>query len=152
MAKKKINKKSVLLKSLVAITLLSAMLLSNLLGLSNAEYFKTFAKDLDLEMAPDLNWEYYLYQSKSTTDGAHSPQNGVYSTSNSFTQTIIIGPNSSALRSTQTTVDNIVYNYNTTNKTYQTKELTSSLKTEDYGYAKDFYNTTTHTEIGRAHV
>ena len=65
------KKRNVLLKSLVALTLLSAMIVSAFLGTSNAEYLKTLKKKLDLEMTPDLDFAYRLYVNGASTTGVY---------------------------------------------------------------------------------
>lgn len=85
------KKRNVLLKSLVALTLLSAMIVSALLGTSNAEYFKTLKKKLDMEIIPDRNLEYYLYDADDRLGGIYSPETGVYKNAESFDQFIIPG-------------------------------------------------------------
>ena len=85
------KKRNVLLKSLVALTLLSAMIVSALLGTSNAEYFKTLKKKLDLEMTPDLNLSYYLYDAVDRESSTYSAETGVYKNSESFDQWIVTG-------------------------------------------------------------
>lgn len=65
------KKRNVFLKSLVAITLLSAMIVSAFLGTSNAEYLKTLKKKLDMEMTPDLDFAYRLYVNGASTTGVY---------------------------------------------------------------------------------
>lgn len=81
------KKKQIFLKTIVAITLLSAMLVSAFLGTSNAEYFKSLNKTLSLEMKPDLNLSYYLKHSPKRDDKLEVVR-GTYKTSSGFTQLI----------------------------------------------------------------
>ena len=60
MKKTKKIKISFVLKTIVVLIALSAMLINALLGVSKAEYFKSFSKKLDLEVSPDLSFQYYL--------------------------------------------------------------------------------------------
>ena len=89
--------KGVLLKSLVAITLFSAMMVSTFLGTSNAEYFKTLKKNLDMEMMPDLGLEYYLVDANREGEtGNHGSEvyyekTGVYKNAKNILQHISIG-------------------------------------------------------------
>lgn len=87
-------KKRVFLKILVAITVLTSILLSSLLGVSKAEYFKELSSStLSLEAEPDLSFRYYLYDCDSidAPSGAYSGEWGVYPTSKTFKQRIIVG-------------------------------------------------------------
>ena len=95
------KKKQIFLKTIVAITLLSAMLVSAFLGTSNAEYFKSLNKTLSLEMKPDLNLSYYLKDSEHT-----SGTTGTYKNANSFTQVIIPG---NGTKATEITSKNVYY-------------------------------------------
>lgn len=81
------KKKQIFLKTIVAITLLSAMLVSAFLGTSNAEYFKSLNKTLSLEMKPDLNLSYYLKHSPDRNKTLKEVY-GTYKTSSGFTQLI----------------------------------------------------------------
>ena len=84
------KKKQIFLKTIVAITLLSAMLVSAFLGTSNAEYFKSLNKTLSLEMKPDLNLSYHLRHYPSL-NGTRNNENGTYKDSKKFTQEICVG-------------------------------------------------------------
>ena len=87
-------KKRVFLKILVAITVLTSILLSSLLGVSKAEYFKELSSStLSLEAEPDLSFRYYLYDCASidAPSGSYSGEWGVYPTSKTFKQRIIVG-------------------------------------------------------------
>ena len=95
------KKKQIFLKTIVAITLLSAMLVSAFLGTSNAEYFKSFKKTLSLEMKPDLNLSYYLYDADRHTDDSNTKEvdesksykgeYGTYKNAGNFVQKIVVG-------------------------------------------------------------
>ena len=89
---------AVLLKTAVVLLVLSAMLLSAMLGVTKAEYFKTLSKKLDLELMPDLALEYYLYDAnpKGSTVGnnestTYHVKTGVYKNSKSILQPIAVG-------------------------------------------------------------
>ena len=90
MKKNKKNKKSaqykvsIVLRTLVVLTILSAILLSTLFGVTNAEYFKIFSKNLDLEAKPDLMFQYYLYD--ATLDSNKVPTS-TYSGKQALTET-----------------------------------------------------------------
>lgn len=89
-----IMKKRVFLKILVAITVLTSILLSSLLGVSKAEYFKELSSPtLSIEAEPDLSFRYYLYDCDSidAPSGSYSGKWGVYPTSKTFKQRIIVG-------------------------------------------------------------
>ena len=90
------KKLKVLLRVLIALTLLTTIILTTLLGVTKAEYYKSFKKKIDLEMSPDLKLEYYLYDSKSNDSTEYSAERGSYENGRSFTQTIIIGKNSAS--------------------------------------------------------
>ena len=100
--------KGVLLKSLVAITLFSAMMVSTFLGTSNAEYFKTLKKKLDLEMTPDLNLSYYLYDADAHDGSACSEETGVYKDAENILQKIVVG--TADPKPVQNRIGNTVYN------------------------------------------
>ena len=85
------KKRAILLRTLVVLILLTTMILSTLLGVTKAEYFKSFKKKLDLEMSPDMKLEYYLYDSNGTTVTTFKSTNDTYKSSKSFKQQIIIG-------------------------------------------------------------
>ena len=107
--KKHFSKRRLFLKILVVLTVLSSILVSSLLGVSKAEYFKSISKKLDLEIKPDLMLEYYLYDSTTTTSTAASDltvEKGVYKNAESFTQKIIIGQQST--QKLQNTADSSV--------------------------------------------
>ena len=89
---------AVLLKTVVVLLVLSAMLLSAMLGVTKAEYFKSFKKKLDLEAMPDLVFEYYLVDAnpKGEISGNHGSdtyyeKNGVYKNAESILQHIAVG-------------------------------------------------------------
>lgn len=71
-------KKKSLLITLVALTLLSSMLLSSILGVTKAEYFKTLSKKLDFEVMPDMiagsNNLAYNFSLTTTNVTVYSPQ------------------------------------------------------------------------------
>ena len=85
------------LKILVAIMLLTSIIITTLFSTTNAEFFKSFNKKLDLELVPDLRLQYYLRDSISTSAGSGSDQfnkkYGYYDTAEGFSQTIVIGKN-----------------------------------------------------------
>ena len=83
--------KRILFKALVALVVLSSILLSSLLSVTNAEYLKTISKTLEVEVSPDLKLEYYLYDADSVSGTAYSGTTGLYENSKSFSQEIIIG-------------------------------------------------------------
>lgn len=87
------KKKQIFLKTIVAITLLSAMLVSLLLGMTNAEYLKSLSKKFDIELKPDLMLEYYLLDADTITSAYanYNPERGKYKNAKSFQQKIIIG-------------------------------------------------------------
>jgi hypothetical protein len=90
------KKRSVLI-ILVAITLLSSIFLSSILGVTKAEYFKKLSKALDFEAGPDLALQYALWDANGTDDKAESKkrewEDGVYKNSKSFSQDIVVGRN-----------------------------------------------------------
>ena len=103
------KKKQIFLKTIVAITLLSAMLVSALLGTSNAEYFKSFNKTLSLEMKPDLNLSYHLrHYPDPEKPKDRNIENGTYKDSKKFTQEICVGQ-TAAISNSSKTVDPYVY-------------------------------------------
>ena len=79
------------------------MLLNTMLGISKAEYFKSYAKSLDFEASPDLKLEYLVHDSngvtsKNSTDRSinytgYTTKTGVYENNKSFVQDIVIGGN-----------------------------------------------------------
>ena len=114
-------KKRIILKTIVALAVLSAVLVSSLLGVTKAEYFKTLSKKLDFDVKPDLALEYILVdaddQDSSTdnkTDRArttYSKKQGVYENAESFVQPITIGKkDAETINGTSTfSGENIVY-------------------------------------------
>ena len=89
-------KKRIFLKSLLAIALLVSLLLSTVLGTSNAQYFKEFfSQPITMEGKPDLTLQYYLYDYHSTggnaSDKVMESEYGVYKNSSNFTQNIVVG-------------------------------------------------------------
>ncbi len=84
-------KKRNLLKALVALAVLSSMLLSTLLGVSDALITKTLSKKLNFESIPDLDMEYYLYDADTTASTSYEDERGVYKNAHSFKQEIIVG-------------------------------------------------------------
>ena len=64
-------KKRSFLIILVALTLLSTILLSSILGVTKAEYFKKLSKALDFEASPDLKFQYNLYINGNKTTGVY---------------------------------------------------------------------------------
>ena len=68
---KLIMKKRSFLIILVALTLLSTILLSSILGVTKAEYFKKLSKALDFEASPDLKFQYNLYINGNKTTGVY---------------------------------------------------------------------------------
>lgn len=103
MNKTKKIKTSVVLKTIVVLIALSSMLLNTMLGVSKAEYFKTFSKKFDFEANPDLKFEYLVHDSngvtaENSTDRSvnytgYTTKTGVYDSSKSFVQEIVIGGN-----------------------------------------------------------
>ena len=103
MKKTKKIKTSVVLKTIVVLIALSSMLLNTMLGVSKAEYFKTFSKKFDFEANPDLKFEYLVHDSngvtaENSTDRSvnytgYTTKTGVYDSSKSFVQEIVIGGN-----------------------------------------------------------
>ena len=98
MKKTKKIKISFVLKTIVVLIALSAMLINAMLGVSNAEYFKTLSKKLDLEAMPDLALEYYLYDANpegSTVGNNESTtyhvKKGVYKNNKNILQPIAVG-------------------------------------------------------------
>ena len=89
--KKRVSKKRLFLKILVALTVLSSMLVSTLFGVSKAEYFKSLSKKLDFEASPDLALEYYLYDATGTGSSAFKESKGVYKNPKSFSQKVVVG-------------------------------------------------------------
>ena len=89
--KKRVSKKRLFLKILVALTVLSSMLVSTLFGVSKAEYFKSISKKLDFEASPDLALEYYLYDAAGMSSSAFKESKGVYKNPKSFSQKVIVG-------------------------------------------------------------
>ena len=84
-------KKRIFLRALVALTVLSSMLLSILLGVSDALITKTLSKKLSFETIPDLDMEYYLYDADTTASTSYEEERGVYKNAHSFKQEIIVG-------------------------------------------------------------
>ena len=87
-------KKRAFIKILVAMVLLSSILVSSLLGVTKAEYYKKLSHKLDFEYKPDLMLEYYLYDNSSYTSTSKSDlagENGVYKNAEKFVQTIVVG-------------------------------------------------------------
>ena len=85
------------LKILLAVMLLMSIIVTTLFSTTNAEFFKSFNKKLDLELVPDLRLKYYLRDSISTDGGSGAAQfnkkYGYYDTAEGFSQNIIIGKN-----------------------------------------------------------
>ena len=113
-----------LLKTLIAVTLLSALMVSTFLGVTKAEYFKSFKKKIDLEMSPDMKLEYYLYDGKERNLSEFTEKRGSYEDDKGFIQWIQSGTATS-------------YNgkYNAENVVYQVKIPVS----ETGYYTLDFY-------------
>ena len=94
-------KKRSFLIILITITLLSSILLSSILGVTKAEYFKKLSKALDFEAKPDLALQYYLYDAvvhadDTTTKNVNEAENyesetGVYKDAQNILQTIVVG-------------------------------------------------------------
>ena len=88
-------KKQTVIKVLVAALLLFSILLSSLLGVSKAQYFKSFSKKLDFETSPDLSWHYYLYDAtlddNKVPTNVYSGKTGVYENFKNISQPIIVG-------------------------------------------------------------
>lgn len=136
------KKKQIFLKTIVAITLLSAMLVSAFLGTSNAEYFKSFNKTLSLEMKPDLNLSYYLKDATDiTSEGSkftYNPRFGTYGKTDNFSQTIKVGRDASTL--TPTAAGNIYasaeWNKKTANEKYNGKNIIYQIRipVDETGY------------------
>jgi hypothetical protein len=84
------KKRSVLI-ILVALTLLSTILLSSILGVTKAEYFKKLSKALDFEAMPDVAWQYALWDGDGTGKSSYSLEEGVYKNAKSFSQEIVVG-------------------------------------------------------------
>jgi hypothetical protein len=106
--KKHISKKRVFFKILIALTVLSSMLVSTLLGVTKAEYFKSLAKQFDLMMEPDLNLEYYLYDATTPNGSTFGSETGVYRNAKSFKQLISTGIHSNS--DSKTTIGSKPYN------------------------------------------
>ena len=143
------KKKQIFLKTIVAITLLSAMLVSAFLGTSNAEYFKSFNKTLSLEMKPDLNLSYYLKDATDITSEnanfSYNPRFGTYKNSNSFSQTIKVGRDASTLTSTASGIyksatwdGNVNSKYNGKNIIYQIRIPVDETGYYSLDFAVDF--------------
>ena len=86
-------KKRLFLKILIALAVLTSILISSLLGVTKAEYFKIISKSVDFEAKPDLYLEYYLVDSSShtSTDKPATVSKGVYNDAGSFVQPIRVG-------------------------------------------------------------
>ena len=94
-------KKRSFLIILITITLLSSILLSSILGVTKAEYFKKLSKALDFEAKPDLALQYYLYDSVVHADDTkttnvnealnYTPETGVYKDAKNILQPIVVG-------------------------------------------------------------
>lgn len=105
-------KKKSLLITLVALTLLSSMLLSSILGVTKAEYFKTLSKKLDFEVMPDMALQYLVYDSNGATSSysndlksvSYSPKTGVYQNAKSFVQELVIGATENPTTTNETTI------------------------------------------------
>lgn len=99
------RKKHIFLKSIVAISLLLSMMVSLLLGMTNAEYLKSLSKKFDIELKPDLVLEYFLRDTKTYKNDPRATENkanaeyretkGVYKNAESFIQPITLGRDSS---------------------------------------------------------
>ncbi|MBE6533593.1 MAG: hypothetical protein E7678_01295, partial [Ruminococcaceae bacterium] len=151
-------KKRVFLKILVALVLLTSILVSSLLGVSKAEYFKSYAKSLDFEAKPDLSLEYYLYHSPTRNKDKYEVDRGAYKNSHSFVQYIgtaaveSLGHNGDRAVSKDTKV---VYQVKipVTETGYYTLDFTSNFllggdtQTAQYG-GTEFYNSNANYCIG----
>ena len=86
-------KKRVFLKILVALAVLTSVLLTSVLGVSKAEYFKELSSPtLAIEAEPDLSFRYYLYDCVSAdTPTEYTGEWGVYPASKSFKQKVVVG-------------------------------------------------------------
>ena len=91
-------KKRVFINILVALLLLSSILVSLLLGVTKAEYFKKISKKVDFEVNPDLKFEYLVYDAQATKDDSkttkvdeaeYTLETGVYENATSFVQPIL---------------------------------------------------------------
>lgn len=92
--KKHFSKKRLFLKILVVLTVLSSILVSSLLGVTKAEYFKSMSKKFDVESKPDLSLEYLIYDAPVYSGNApYELETGVYKDSTNFVQPVIIGTN-----------------------------------------------------------
>jgi len=98
MKKTKNFKIGFILKTIVVLTVLSAMLVNALLGVTKSEYFKSLSKKLDFEATPDLGLEYYLYDAnpEGSTSGnnestTYHVKTGVYKNSKNILQPIAVG-------------------------------------------------------------
>lgn len=99
MKKTKKIKISFVLKTIVVLIALSSMLLNSILGVTKSEYFKSLSKKLDLEVNPDLKFEYLVYDAQATKDdtkttnvdeAAYTLETGVYESVTNFVQPITI--------------------------------------------------------------
>ena len=101
--KKHFSKKRLFLKILVALTVLSSILVSSLLGVTKAEYFKSMSKKFDVELKPDLRLEYLIYDAPVYSGNAsYELETGVYKDSKNFVQPVIIGTNNNITIDTNT--------------------------------------------------
>lgn len=101
-------KKRVFLRALVALALLSSIMLSSLLGVTNAEFFKKLSRKLDFEIKPDLAFQYYLVDadtpnsgyndSEHNSDATYQVKTGVYKNGKNILQPITVGIPSSDAR------------------------------------------------------
>lgn len=80
-------------RAAVALSVLFCVLVSTFLGTSKAEYFKGLKRSFDVEISPDLKFEYFLWAASSTSATSNSDRSGtgVYNTSRSFTQRVTVG-------------------------------------------------------------
>ena len=101
-------KKRVFLRALVALALLSSIMLSSLLGVTNAEFFKKLSRKLDFEIKPDLAFQYYLVDADTPNSGyndsehnsaaTYQAKTGVYKNGKNILQPITVGIPSSDAR------------------------------------------------------
>ena len=93
-------KKRVFLRALLALTLLSSILLSSILGVTKAEFFKKLSSKLDFEINPDLAFQYYLYDADTPNSGYNDSEHtkstyhvktGLYKNGKNILQPITVG-------------------------------------------------------------
>ena len=170
-ARNRVFNKQNFFKVLIALVVLTSVLLSALLGVSKAEYFKTLSKKVNLDLKPDLVLEYYLYdyddhESRTTDD--LKPEFGSYKNAEQITQMIKIGRPDSSSKMLQNDDDadletafygkDIVYQIKipVTETGYYTLNFTSefirftnpTLKPNDEYIEQDYYTTSYRKAVG----